>query len=297
MKKCSKSFLNSALNNLFFFATVLLLYGIMGCKSNGVPGKEDVVARFGGEELLREEVDFFTPADTSPDDSTRYADQYVEKWIKLMAIKEEAENEVGDLSEKMKFKLKQYEYQLIANEFTSWLMDEKGDKEVSEEEIRNHFNKYPEKFISSTNYYQYFYIKTEKSGQYKVVSMMRSSEQEKIDELKAWAKENAIEYRLDSSWVTEPEIDRISDGFYFGNIKRASKRTVYPYSHKEDGKTFYDYYRLIDVIEEGDQLPLSLCRNRIINSILSQTRQTLINQTEANLVKSAKDSRKAQIFK
>ena len=295
MKMYLPVFLNNCSNNLFFIGFVLLITA--GCKSNGLPGKTDVIASYGREDLLREEVDFFKPDSLIGDDSIRFANQYIESWVEMQAIKEEALREIGQLPEDLKFKLRHYENQLIAHEFANWLVEERVDLTVTEADIRDYYSKFPDKYVSTANYYQFFYIKTEKPGQYKVVNLMRSKESEKIDELIEWAEENAVEYRLDSSYVSEPEIERLSKGFYFGNIRRASRTTVYPYSHAEDGDTYYDFFRLLNVIEVGDQLPLELCRTRIINSILHQRKNTLVKQSRADLVKKAKAGRKVEVFK
>ena len=118
----------------------------------------------------------------------------------------------------------------------------------------------------------------------------------KIDELIEWAVDNSKEYKLDSAYVGETELERLQPGFYFGNIRRASRTTLYPYQHQEGDTTYYDFFRMLNVIKEGDLMPISLCRDRIITIIRNQRKNALIEQTKANLLQQAEDANKITIY-
>ena len=87
-----------------------------------------------------------------------------------------------------------------------------------------------------------------------------------------------------------------SYGYYFGNIRKANTKTPYVYSSKEGKQTNFHFFRMLQVIEPGDQLPLRIVRDRIINSIKNQTINTMIQQTEARLIQAARKSNKIKIF-
>lgn len=298
MRQFLENFTNKSRDNLLGLLVVLLIVFIVGCeKDSGLPGKDDVIAKYNNRLLLREEVDFFTPDSTSGEDSIQFAKKYIDFWIRLKAIEEAARIQIPELDKDLKYKLQNYESQLINHEFAEWILNGKPEMfKVSDADILNHYNRYPEKFISRTSYYQFFYLKTDLPNQYKVVNLMRSKDSEKIEELIQWAEENATEFRLDSSYVKEGELERVSKGFYYGNIRRASRSTSYPYSHTEGDTVYYDFFRMIDIIEPNEQLPLSLCKEKIVNIILNQRKNTLIEQTESNLVQQAKASNKAVIY-
>ena len=287
------AFSNRGIYNLFLCLCVLQL---SSCENGRNPGK-DVIASYNSEQLLREEIDFFLPGSHNTEDSAKYAEQYVEKWITLQAISEQARKEVKGLESKVNFQLKSYEYQLMGHEFADWLIKDKAIMfKVNEAEIQGYYDRNPEKFVSGRTYYQIFYVKTDKPNQYKVANLMNSQDPQKLEELLTWSRENAVEFRLDSSYVEEAEMEKLSQGFYFGEIRRASKSTTYPYQHKEGDTTFYDFFRLLNVIKPGDALPLNIVKEQIISIIQNQRKNTLIHQTESNLVKQAKASKKAKVF-
>lgn len=296
MKRYLRNYTNRGLNNLLLFCTVLLSVYVSGCTTKGQPG-DDVLARYGGNELLREEIDFFLPEELADPDSARYAKQYIDKWIRNQVIVEEAKKEIEGLDKKLKYSLHNYESELIANEFASHLIDKNSYKfKVTDADILNYYTKYPERFISNSTFYQFFYIKTDLPSQYRLQTLMKSDDPKKIEELRDWSKDNANEFRLDSSYVQDSELERISKGFYNGNIKKAAKKRVYYYGNSENGQSYFSFFRMLHVVEPGDQLPLRICRERIINSIKNQTMKSLIQQTEVSLIQSARKSKKIKTY-
>ena len=243
-----KVYLKISSNNLIrynlWIGSVVMLLSMIACSGNSnIPGKGDVLVRFGKETLLREEVDFFMPDTLAGEDSANFAGKYIEEWISNQAVAEQALRDVEGLENGVKYKVSAYENKLIEFEFMKWLIQEKQSMlVVSDAEIRNYYKKFPDKFISREPYYQFFYIKTSLERQYQLTNDLKTTDAEKISELITWAEENAIEFRLDSSYVTDPEIERISKGYYFGNIRRASRNTVYPYAHKEEDTQYYDFF-------------------------------------------------------
>ncbi|MEO0473269.1 MAG: hypothetical protein AAF206_26890 [Bacteroidota bacterium] len=270
---------------------------LTGCGSPQQPTKNDIIARYRQEYLSREEVDHFTPSGLSSEDSVRFAKQYIQEWVRHQAIAERARLEIPDLADRVSFKVRDYEAELINQEFARWLVEERPETfVVSESDIRNYYQRYPEKFVSQNTYYQYFYVRTEANANAKVGSLMRSNDQNKQQELLDWAKENAVEYRLDSSYVDDVELERITTGFYYGNPRRVSKSLVYPYQATVEEVGYYNYYRLINIIEEGDLLPLRICREKIRNIILNQRRNSTIEQMQDNLVQQARSAEKYVIY-
>ena len=270
------------------------------CGQESTVDEGSPVATYRDKQLSSNEVVFHLPDSLEINDSLRLSQLYIQDWIKSQAVTEAAYQAIPDLESRILYRLRDYERSLIEHEYAQHLLDRNGaDLVVSEEEIREYYeSNHPEKFQSRGNYYQYFYLKTPLSGQYKVVNLLRSNEEEKLEELKAWAEENASEYKLDSIYVTETEIERISDGYYYGNIKRASEGVAYAYAHREgpDQEMVYDFFKLISVIEEGETLPLSMCRQRIQQIIRNQRKQKLLERHFNELAKQAEAGGKTRVI-
>lgn len=266
---------------------------IMACNGNGVNGAEDIIVRYRQYTLSRAEIDYFIPDGVTQADSILFAERYIEEWIKGHAISEHARSRIVGLKESLGYKLKEYEKDLINHAFATYLAEQNSDVlKTTDEEVRFYYNQNPEKFISDTYYYQYLFVRTTSYANQQVVPLMRSNDPERLEELRDWALDNALDYRLDSSYVREPELERISEGFYYGNIRRVSKSTSYPFQLRKDGESYYNYFRLIDEVEPGERLPLRICADQIRNILINQKKNDLIEREEAALVEQARAAKK-----
>ncbi|RMG17351.1 MAG: hypothetical protein D6730_24170 [Bacteroidetes bacterium] len=295
-KHLQSCFSNTQLIYLFL---ILVYLPATGCKPTGNSPAQDVLAVYDGEELRRAELDAFLPPGLLPEDSARMAKAFIEDWIRLNAIEEQAKLQIPKLEDRIQYKLKEYRRQLIAQEYADWLIRPPHlDTVVSESEIRNYYTQFPDKFISRANYYQYFHIKTQLPRQYKAVTLMASDDPASISELKEWAKEFAVDYKIDSSFVGVMELERITKGYNHGNIMlRPFINRVVPYTYdNEEGKRFYNYIKMIRMVKPGDPLPLSLCRDQIRLIKLNQRKNDLIRKNVENLLETARKDKKVNTF-
>lgn len=280
---------NQASNNLRGALLVFCSILLAACGPKVPDPGAAVVVRFEGQVLDQQGLAFYLPDSVSAEDSLRLAEQAVDRWIRGQAVRNEALRLMPTLEDELAQAVAHYEETLIAQAYEKWLSRQnEGQFVVSETDIENYYNKNPDKFISQEPYYQFFYVKTSLANQYKVVTLMNSRDPESRQELITWAEENATEFKLDSAYMDEAALERLSDGFYFGNIRNASRNTSYPYQHKEGDTTYYDFFRLLDVIKPEELMPLSLVKDRIMHVIRNQRRQTLIEQSRASLVQQAK---------
>ncbi|MDX1909164.1 MAG: hypothetical protein SF053_19155 [Bacteroidia bacterium] len=265
---------------------------ISGCQGPGTGG-ESAVATYGQTTLLRQDLARMIPDSLSAADSTLRASQIVEAWLQDQAIAEEARKVIPEADARIKPQLLAYENHLLEQAYLDWMMDQQNSTlQVPLEEVQAYYEKNRDKYVSTEPYYQFFYLKTEQPNQYKLVNLIRSDDPGQIQELISWAQDNATEFRLDSTWAQDWELERVSNGFYFGNIRNASLATPYPYQHNEGDKTYYDFFRMIRKIKPGDPLPFSLCRTEIENLLKSQQVQKIMEETRSRLVQQARAANK-----
>ncbi|TAE46953.1 MAG: hypothetical protein EAZ89_19025 [Bacteroidetes bacterium] len=291
MKKYLKSSLNKGIG-----ASLLCCLFLISCKGGGNVPAEEAVASFGDARLSRSELMLMIPDSMPAPDSTQLAQRLIEEWMGAQALAEEAEKAIPDLDKKLQSQLDSYRLRLAENLYAQYLMAKSPEQlSVSEKDIQEFYAKHADRFISNTYYYQYFYVKTDKPQQYKVVNLIRSDKASDIQELITWSQENGREFKLDSVYVDDAGIARISDGFYYGDIRKASTATPYPYSHTEGSVTYYDFFRMLDVVKPGDALPLSVCRSEIEQTLRSRRLQEMMEETRTRLVQQAKAGKRASV--
>ncbi|MCI4671122.1 MAG: hypothetical protein MRZ79_23490 [Bacteroidia bacterium] len=295
MKKLSPNYLNKPYNLLATLAVLSTVILFNGCESSDAGKTSEIVATFGDKELRVDQINHFLPAYNSLEDSAKYAQQVVRRWLKQQVIQEAALKAVPDLEAQVAPQLENYKSTLLEQHFAKWLVDSHPEKfEVSESDIKNYYNKFSEKFISEANFYQFFYIKTTKAAQYWIINSLKEGDAAEIQRLIEWCNKDAETYKMDSTYRKEGELLDLSQGYYFGNIRRASINYVYPYQQQEGDVISYCFFKMLDVVKEGEVLPLIMVRDEIEVIIQNQRKQALIDATISRLVEEARATNRFQ---
>jgi len=287
-KKASKAY--SIPYNLFVALAVCWLgTAFVGCGGSEDEDPTPIIATYNGIALHQSEVDASMPEGVPDSDRERLSSQYVDQWIEGQVMKEKALTVVSDLDQHTRAQVAAYERSLIGHAYADYYWGtQKEALTISEQEIESYYETNPDKFVAGKPYYQYFYVKTALSGQYRVVNLIRSSEPYDVEELMEWCKENAVVYKLDSTWLGDQDLEEISDGYYYGNIRKATLGTPYTYAHREDGTMYYDFLRIIGRINPGDKLPLKMVKDRISRILRNQRQRDLLSRHTQALVEQAR---------
>lgn len=268
---------------------------VIGCQQMGGESEgKDVIARYGEIPLYREELDYFLPQWNNEADSIRLAGRFIEDWMQAQAISERARTLIGELDDEILYKRNDFERRMVEFKFAQYLIANQLDTTISEKEIRNYYQSQPDKFISQSNYFSHFFVKTEVRNPNREVGWMRSDKRETINELENWSKQNATEFKLDSSFVTQTTIKSVLEGSRL-NPDYLRKGSVYTFNQKEDDKTYFVMFKLIGEVKEGEIMPLSMCRGTIKDILLNQRKNRLVETTEKELLKNARSSGKVTI--
>ena len=268
---------------VLFFGLLLLA----GCGSSGPTEDSPVIIRFKDNVLTQRMLDQYMPEGVSSEDSMRYADQFVKQWIKEQAIMDQALAADETLGERIEFKVQDYKAKLIMHEYHSALIADSLDTEVSDTEIRAYYDQHKDNFRSKENLYSYFYVVTTASSTNEPANWMRGEKPEDMEKLKTWAAENAMEYKLDSAFVGETTINLVSKG-YFGNLQRAGIGKLIRWNGVISGERRRYLFKMLDIVKEGEALPLRLCREKIKNLIINDRKVKLIERTEKKIVRDAR---------
>jgi|GEM_PF-2242651 len=267
----------------------------VACSHSDEKLSDKVVARYQNTYLYADEVVASIPLSLSKEDSLANVNRYIKKWLRAQAIREAAEERIRNLDDRIKYQMKDTEDKLIMTELGEWLFSEELNDVVTYQEIYDYYQQHKTRFISKANNYCFFYVSTLAANRAQIVPLMKSENQRSINQLIEWSNKNAVEYRLDSSYVTDSEIERIGKGFY-GNIKKANKGVVYTYSQEVEGNTFHQFFKLVDLVKKGEQLPLVSRKEQIGARIISQRKYRLLKQFESRLIEDAEESDKIHVY-
>jgi len=254
------------------------------------PDSDKVLAQYNGTVLSKADISRHIPVNLNKTDSAAFVKNYVEEWLRGQAVMEEAKKKIPNLEEEVENELLNIRMSLIRKEYGDWIANQ-VDTNISEEELKEYYEKNIEKFNSLTTLYQYFYVQTKGKDLRQIVSQIKSSNPDEIAKLRKWCSEKATDYRLDSSFVEVEELNRISKGYY-GNLARAKMNTVHTYSFEENQEHYSHFFKLLKVIRPNETLPLSACRARIRAYILNLRKNEWILKNENALLKKAQEEGK-----
>lgn len=280
------------------YLPLIFLFCLMGCNRSGPQGsgaQNDLIAEYDGHNLYRQELDAYNPAKDSSADSAFYAQKYIDNWLMQQAISERARAVIKDLPNRTQLRKEVFERQLLNHEFTEWLISNELDVRITEDEARNYYTTNKGTFVSKSNYYVYFHVSTEESGQNQVLAWMKSKDPDKIEEMLQWAGENASAYSLDSSYVTDLEIKRIAKGSKT-NLSKARIGRAFKFYHKEGGTGYYHFFKMLNIVRPGQALPYKICRDKIMTILLNERKKELVESTEFQLYEQAKASPKFSVY-
>lgn len=259
--------------------------GCGGEETDGTP----IVARYKGKALTTRQLSHFIPKNVNTEDSTRYADLFIERWLREEAITDEALNYDQTLEEKIDFKVEDYRRKLIIHEYTTRLIQDSLNREIPESEVENYYETHKSEFVANEQLYQYFYISTAETNTRDIRDWMRDDKPRFVDSLMNWSQKFALEYKLDSNYVGESRIREISKG-YWGDLKNARPGKLIRWNGVIQGQQRRYQFKLLDVVEPGDPMPYVLSRDKIRRILLNDRKATLIENAEERILKNAKSN-------
>lgn len=266
----------------FVFCVWLLVVG--GCGNNVPAGdKQEVVARFKNLSLTRQQLAAYVPDGLSAQDSVTMAQQYINQWQKEQLLVTLAYKEIDNLDEIIEPQLQDYKRKLIIYQLQNKIIKEQSDTAVKESVINFFYANNPSQFIARIPYYYYLYIKTEKSLPNDLKAAFTSGKKQDKNQLIAWCKSNAKEYKIDSTYVDRNAISLLESEIKNQNLRDLPLNNLVQYNvNTSDNKNYQLYFCMLDVVRPGKYKPLVMVKPDIkrmyINSNYNQAIQEYENQ-------------------
>jgi hypothetical protein len=255
--------------------------------SCGGAGSEDVVVSYKDNALTRKMLAHNIPEGAKGEDSTRFATQAVQQWMLDQSVMDYALELDPELSERIAYKVEDYRAELIKHEFHTRLIEDSLSAVVDAKEIDDYYEKNKQHFRGKENMYCYFYIMTSQDDVGDAADWMRSNSYNDILKLREWARQNAIDYKVDSLYVNESIIGQVAKGYY-GDLKNAGNGKLIRWNGVIQGERRKYLFKMIDFIENGAPLPLHLCRDKIRGLVMNERKVALIDRNDKRILDNAR---------
>lgn len=261
------------------------------------PGSnEKVLAQANQNQLLLSDFDELIDESLSKEDSAAFVKNYVNKWVKKQLLLEHSESSVDAGKDEITQKLREYRNSLIIFEYQQNYLKEKLDTIITEDEIRNYYEKNLKLFELKENIFKGIVIKLPKDAPNleKVGGWIQSGKQKDLKELRSYCHRFASYFALeDSIWLN---FDYIIQNTPFA--KNQDKRKILETSgfHSTTDEHFAYFLKIRDYKINNQISPLNYVRDQINIILLNKRKTKLLNDLETTIYKEGKEEQKFKIY-
>jgi hypothetical protein len=277
------------------YILLLVLFVTFACqKKSQNEGKK--VAQLGEKILYLSEIQMVMPDKIKAKDSIEFVERYIEGWLRKQLLYQEASKNTSIDETELQKRLEEYKYALLTHEFEKQYVAKHFSDKVSDEEIKEFYEKNSQEFELRQNIVKAIFIKLDAKSKEKdnFIKLMKSEKEEDREVLTQLCNEKAISYYLqDTTWIDFDELVRLTP--FEGVPNKVNFLKNNKFSQMQEG----DFVYLLHIKEYkiSEQIsPLEFVKERIRSMILNQRKTTLIKKLEDELYKKAQKNNEFQIF-
>ena len=290
-------------NYILLLLIATIFYG--GCdliifkdqSTNGTNQEETLlpVARVHDQYLYYEDLKELIPENISKADSTNLAERYIQSWInKQLVVKEASRKLILDEAD-IERKVLDYRYALMIHEFQKLYINDKLNKKVTEEEIRDYYKNYQDNFELKQNIIKGRYIKLpiDAPKLTRLRSLVRSDQENELEELRDYCYQYASTFHLDTLWI---EFDGVISNTPMASITDKSQFLKNTAFYETSDEEFLYFLRILDYKLPNQIKPLEFVNDEIENILINKRKIALANELEDQIYERAKRNQDFEIY-
>lgn len=274
------------------------IFILNACGNSSENNNKKLIAEVNQQKLWDTDLVGMIPKNISKQDSARWAERFIEHWIRKQLILGEAEKELQGIQNEINRKVDDYKQSLIRFEFEKNYIQKKLDTKITKEEINQYFQKNQTNFALSQAIAKVWIIKIPSQADQldSLKKLLQENTSKNAKKIKEYAKNNAIFYHLnDSTWMNAQELF-INAGIW---QKAQNNTETMPLNSLQEIKTeeHIIFYYLKDWKATNELAPLNFVEERIKNMILQERKTTLLKNLENEIYEKAQKDKKFTIYK
>ena len=277
----AKDNLSQTMKQLWGVFLSLILFVVTSCQQQVEHGGKTPLVQVGNYFLYQEDMKQALPYGISGDDSVRFVEKFVQKWLEEQILYEKAEHNVrGD--EKIERMVAEYRRTLVMNNYEHMLLQQKVSEELTEEELQEYYKENKQLFILEEAVIKGVLIKVPLTspGLKDLKRWYKEKTDEAFEELEKYAFRNSVLYEyFYEHWIPISELE----GKIVVDLAELSNDfDKHPNIEVEDEE--YCYLLHIDeYISKGEEKPYDLARHEIINLLANKRKVEFMNNVKKDL--------------
>lgn len=276
--------------------TVAVVFLFFCCKKNSSEENEKgtILVRIGDKVLTRGDLEREIPDRLKSKDSALFADNFIKRWVDDQLLYEVASRNIPD-KENIDRMVEHYRQELVIFEYQKHLLNEKLDKEISEEDMSVYYEKNRDKFKLHSAIIKGLFLKVpENSPQIaRLKKWYKSVTPEAVENIEKYGLHNAViyEYFYDK-WVS---FDEIMDNIPYSVEREAD----FLRTHKNielNHKGYWYFLNISDYQLKGGQMPFDFAKAQIKEILINQKKMDFLKEVKEELYRDALKEKEVEYF-
>ena len=270
------------------FAFLLIpLLCCMSCKEQYDHKGKTPLVEVDGSFLYKEDLQVVLPDGLSKDDSVLFAEHYIRSWAEDVLLYSKAESNIPDNGEIDKL-VENYRKSLSMHTYQQELISQKLSGELTEQEIKEYYEKNKELFKLEHPMIKGLFIKVPLTAPQiaNVRRWYKSEKQDAVEHLEKYSLQNAVKYEyFYDKWIPVASVlDMIPLNTSAPDTYIDKNRHI-----ELQDTAFYYFLNVSDYLPMGEQQPFESAR--------SEAKEMLLNQKQIGFMKQVKDDLYQQAVK
>lgn len=284
---------------MFYRIFLLTFLGLkFSCESQKEqpPYASKPIARVHHQYLYKQDIENILPVHTSSQDSVDLIERYIQNWLSKHLLAHKAQLCVQNQATEVEQKVAEFRAALIAHNYVQNLVNERLNKEITEEEIQRYYEANQEDFKLNHHIVRgKFVVIAKHSPNFQnikklIISKEASDEIELQNYCAQYAKDYALDEKLWLKWddiVTKTPFRKVPDKTRL--LKKAS------FTEVQD--QHYRYYLKIEAYKTiNDIAPIELVHGQVKDVIIYKRKIELANQIKQDILAEAKANNDYTIY-
>jgi hypothetical protein len=266
--------------------TVLSLLSFLiilsACRPEGENPLNDPLVSVGDKILTKGDLFQVIPDNIPPDDSTIFAQDYINRWIRAELMLRKAELNLNPEEKDVQRLLEEYRRSLLVHQYQQKMLEQKYSPLITSSEIKRYYEEMLENFKLAENIIKGIFVIVPRTAPNlnDLRRWYRSNNNEDLVKMEAYCYQNAKKYEVFlEEWYSLDQINaRLPRP-----ISRPEQYLKYNKSYETSDSLYHYFVSIHDYKLESDIAPLEYTENKIKAILLNKKRLDFINQLETDL--------------
>lgn len=281
--------MNCKILNIFIVG--VLLSGMTACQYLKKHQQGGVVAEVAGQKLMEEDLLQITRKASSPEDSARYADAYIQQWAEDILIYEKAKDNAADIERLVE----DYKRSLYVHAYEQRLVQQRMNKTLQDTVVSAYYENNREQFILGESLLKgiLLIVPNDAPKVDKLKKQLAQPDAENIEYIEKYAYQYATGYELFTNrWMRATQIV-LRLPLETNNLVQQLKRT--DLIEVQDSISTY-LLQVTDKCLPGEVMPLDYARPEIEEILLGQRQAVFLREQREHLYNEALKFNKLKIY-